>query len=73
MSIHDEGEPDCRAPSLSCDCHFHVFGAAERYPYGTDLRYPPPLAPLEDYLALARRLGCERFVFVQPRDRKSVV
>ena len=66
MSLHDEGEPDFRAPSLSCDCHFHVFGAAERYPYGTDLRYPPPLAPLEDYLALAQRLGFERFVFVQP-------
>lgn len=66
MSIHDEREPDFRAPPLSCDCHFHVFGAAERYPYGTDLRYPPPLALLEDYLALARRLGFERFVFVQP-------
>ena len=66
MSPHDAGEPDFRAPSLSCDCHFHVFGAAERYPYGTDLRYPPPLAPLENYLALARRFGIERFVFVQP-------
>ena len=66
MSLHDAGEPDFRAPSLSCDCHFHVFGAAERYPYGTDLRYPPPLAPLENYLALARRFGIERFVFVQP-------
>ncbi len=66
MSLHDAGEPDFRAPSLSCDAHFHVFGPAERYPYGADLRYAPPLAPLEDYLALARRLGFERFVFVQP-------
>lgn len=66
MSIHDEGEPAFRAPPLSCDCHFHVFGPAARYPYGSDLRYPPPLAPLDDYLALARRLGFERFVFVQP-------
>jgi 2-pyrone-4,6-dicarboxylate lactonase len=66
LSLHDAGEPDFRAPSLSCDAHFHVFGPADRYPYGTDLRYAPPLAPLEDYLALARRLGCERFVFVQP-------
>jgi predicted TIM-barrel fold metal-dependent hydrolase len=43
-----------------------VFGPAERYPYGTDIRYKPPLAPLADYLELARHVGCERFVFVQP-------
>jgi 2-pyrone-4,6-dicarboxylate lactonase len=66
MSLRDEGEPAFRAPPLSCDCHFHVFGPAARYSYGSDLRYPPPLAPLEDYLVLAHRLGFERFVFVQP-------
>jgi len=64
--VHDEGTPAFRAPPLSCDCHFHVFGPADRYPYGTDLRYPPPLAPLEDYLALCGLLGIERYVFVQP-------
>jgi 2-pyrone-4,6-dicarboxylate lactonase len=63
----DEGRPDFRSPPLGCDCHFHVFGPPERYPYDErDLRYAPPLAPVEDYLALARRLGIERFVFVQP-------
>ncbi len=66
MSVHDEGTPAFRAPPLSCDCHFHVFGPADRYPYGTDLRYPPPLAPLDDYLALCGLLGIERYVFVQP-------
>ena len=66
MPAHDEGEPDFKAPPLGCDAHFHVFGPAERYRYGTDLRYPPPLAPLEDYLALSRRMGFERYVFVQP-------
>ena len=66
MSLHDEGTPAFRAPPLSCDCHFHVFGPADRYPYGTDLRYPPPLAPLDDYLALCGLLGIERYVFVQP-------
>jgi predicted TIM-barrel fold metal-dependent hydrolase len=54
-----------RAPAF-CDSHFHVFGPAERYPYGTDIRYKPPLAPLGEYLKLARHLGVERFVFVQP-------
>ena len=62
----EEGAPAFSAPPLSCDSHFHVFGPAERYPYGTDIRYKPPLAPLEDYLALSRHLGIERHVFVQP-------
>ena len=66
MSAHDKIEPAFKAPPLGCDCHFHVFGPAERYKYGADLRYPPPLAPLPDYMALARRFGFERFVFVQP-------
>jgi 2-pyrone-4,6-dicarboxylate lactonase len=66
MSMPENTKPAFRAPALSCDCHFHVFGPAARYPYGTDLRYAPPLAPLSDYLTLARHLGFERFVFVQP-------
>ena len=66
MSAHGTVAPAFRAPPLSCDSHFHVFGPADRYPYGTDLRYAPPLAPLKDYLDVARRLGFERFVFVQP-------
>jgi predicted TIM-barrel fold metal-dependent hydrolase len=49
-----------------CDAHFHVFGPEERYSYASDLRYRPPHAPLTDYLALAARLGIERYVFVQP-------
>src|SRR5262249_20861053 len=57
-------------PPLSCDAHFHVFGPADRYPYGSgtteSLRYAPPLAPLSDFLVLAEQLGFERFVFVQP-------
>ena len=66
MSVDDEGAPAFAAPPLACDSHFHVFGPAERYAYGRDLRYAPPVAPLADYLALARKLGIERYVFVQP-------
>jgi 2-pyrone-4,6-dicarboxylate lactonase len=59
--------PAFTAPARACDAHFHVFGPEERYAYdASDLRYKPPLAPLEDYLAAARRLGFQRFVFVQP-------
>ena len=78
MTPHEEGDPDFQSPRLGCDSHFHVFGPAERYPYNpSDLRYAPPLAPVEDYLALARRLGLERFVFVQPsaygRDNRCML
>ena len=75
--MHDEGNPDFQSPPAGCDCHFHVFGPAERYPCGSDLRYPPPLAPVEDYLRLAKKLGIERFVFVQPsaygRDNRCML
>ena len=55
------------APANACDAHFHVFGPADRYPYGSDqLRYAPPLAPLSEYLQLAKHLGLTRYVFVQP-------
>ena len=62
-------QPLFTAPPQSCDAHFHVFGPADRYPHGgvdEKLRYAPPLAPLEDYLVQARKLGFVRFVFVQP-------
>ena len=55
-----------KAPDHACDAHFHVFGPADQYPYGSDLRYSPPHAPLEEYLKLAKHLGLQRYVFVQP-------
>jgi 2-pyrone-4,6-dicarboxylate lactonase len=74
---HHEGVPDFRSPPLGCDAHFHVFGPADRYPHGADLRYAPPLAPLADFLALSRKLGLARFVFVQPsaygRDNRCML
>ena len=59
--------PAFAAPPHACDAHFHIFGPTERYPHvSTDLRYKPPFAPLADYLQIAKRIGFERFVFVQP-------
>lgn len=70
MADHDPDagrEPALKAPKNACDAHFHVFGPEDRYPYdSSDLRYKPPYEPLEAYLKLARRIGFERFVFVQP-------
>jgi len=75
---HAEGNPDFQSPPAGCDCHFHVFGPAGRYPCNqSDLRYVPPHAPIEDFLALAGKLGLERFVFVQPsaygRDNRCML
>jgi predicted TIM-barrel fold metal-dependent hydrolase len=76
MSAHD-ARPDFKSPPGGCDAHFHVFGPAEHYPYGSDLRYTPPLAPLADYLRLAGTLGLSRCVFVQPsaygRDNRCML
>jgi predicted TIM-barrel fold metal-dependent hydrolase len=74
----DEGNPDFKSPPAGCDCHFHVFGPAGRYPHNqADLRYAPPVAPVEDFLALAKKLRIERFVFVQPsaygRDNRCML
>jgi predicted TIM-barrel fold metal-dependent hydrolase len=76
MSAHD-GQPDFTSPPGGCDAHFHVFGPAQRYPYGSELRYTPPLAPLADFAKLAQKLGLLRFVFVQPsaygRDNRCML
>ena len=66
MSFDPSEKVHFTAPAHACDAHFHVFGPAEKYPFGTDLRYAPPHAPLEDYLQLANHLGISRYVFVQP-------
>ena len=77
MLLEQEAPRAFGAPSLTCDSHFHVFGAADQYPYGGGLRYAPPHTPLTDYLALAGHLGIERFVFVQPsayaRDNRCML
>lgn len=60
-------EVSFKAPPGTCDSHFHVFGDPGRYPLSADRRNTPPSgSALEDYLSLARRLGIERMVFVQP-------
>ncbi|HKW36329.1 MAG TPA: amidohydrolase family protein [Burkholderiales bacterium] len=76
MPAH-QGPPDFTSPPGGCDAHFHVFGPAQRYPYGGELRYAPPLAPLADFVGLARKLGLSRYVFVQPsaygRDNRCML
>lgn len=64
--LEEKLEPAFKSPPGACDTHFHVFGPLDRYPVASLARYEPPYAPLEEYLGLARKLGIERMVFVQP-------
>jgi len=64
-------EPHTRKPGLAfprgtCDCHAHVFGPQERFPYAASRGYTPPDAPTADYVRMLRTIGCERAVLVQP-------
>lgn len=58
--------PKFAMPARACDCHAHVLGPPEKYPYVAQRSYTPPAALLEDYMALHRVLGIERAVIVQP-------
>jgi predicted TIM-barrel fold metal-dependent hydrolase len=58
--------PKFAMPAHACDCHAHVLGPPDKYPYVPNRSYTPPTALLEDYRALHRVLGIERAVIVQP-------
>jgi 2-pyrone-4,6-dicarboxylate lactonase len=57
--------PHFHVPLRACDCHAHVIGAPDHYPFTPKRSYTPPPAPEEDYLAMHRALGIERGVLVQ--------
>ena len=52
-------------PSGAVDCHAHVFGRPDKYPFSPRRPYTPPPVFLEDYLAMHEALGVERGVIVQ--------
>jgi predicted TIM-barrel fold metal-dependent hydrolase len=60
------GPAGFRPPTGACDCHVHVFGPEERYPFAAGRGYTPqpaPLRALRDRMAVT---GLERAVIVQP-------
>ncbi|MCQ4629003.1 putative TIM-barrel fold metal-dependent hydrolase [Shinella sp. BE166] len=59
-------KPDRKLPAGSCDCHAHIFGPQDKYPYSPKRRYTPHDGPLDRYIALLGTLGIERGVLVQP-------
>jgi len=53
-------------PPGACDCHAHVFGPVDQYPYSGQRKYTPPDASLDAYRHMLATLGLSRGVIVQP-------
>jgi predicted TIM-barrel fold metal-dependent hydrolase len=53
-------------PAGACDCHVHVFGTADAFPFVEKRSYTPPPASAEQLLALQNALHLSRVVIVQP-------
>ena len=58
--------PAFEVPRNACDCHVHVFGPADRFPYSSKRLYTPGDASIDDLKALHRALHIERVVIVHP-------
>ena len=57
-------KPSLALPAGACDCHFHLFGPAQRYPVDPASPYTSADALPETYFALQEVLGFERGVLV---------
>jgi len=57
--------PNETPPAGAWDTHAHIFGPSDKFPYAEGRGYTPPDAPVECYLKLLDRLGCEHGLIVQ--------
>jgi len=53
-------------PPNACDCHTHIFGDAQRFPFVAGRTYTPETASVGEMRALHRALHTTRVVIVQP-------
>ena len=53
-------------PANACDCHSHVFGPVDQYPYVDNRTYTPPDASFTQYKQMLDTIGIDRGVIVQP-------
>lgn len=64
-------DPEIRSPRIefpfgAVDCHAHICGPEDLFPYAQERIYTPPDASLASYESLLHMLGVERAVLVQP-------
>lgn len=64
--VADTRKPRVKFPAGACDCHAHVFGPQQRYPFVPNRGYVPPEASIEEYVRMLTAIGCERAVIVHP-------
>jgi len=62
----DPGTPIDSTPSDAWDCHAHIFGPVEQYPFTSDRSFTPPEASLATYRQMLAALGIAHAVIVQP-------
>lgn len=55
-----------QVPKGACDCHTHIFGDAQRFPFATARAYTPAPASIAEMGILHRALHTSRVVIVQP-------
>ena len=53
-------------PPGTCDTHFHIYGPPHLFPYVEERLYTPPAAPIEHWFLIAKAVGIERGILVQP-------
>jgi predicted TIM-barrel fold metal-dependent hydrolase len=58
--------PRLKAPPGAIDCHAHIFGPVEKYPFSPKRLFTPPDVTVQQYRALLATLGIERAVLVTP-------
>jgi 2-pyrone-4,6-dicarboxylate lactonase len=58
--------PRIPLPEGACDCHAHVFGPQDVFPYLPNAAFIPPDASPQAYARMLRTIGCQRAVLVQP-------
>jgi 2-pyrone-4,6-dicarboxylate lactonase len=58
-------KPKLTLPAGATDCHVHVFGPTDRFPYAPNSGFKPGDAPKEQLFALHDMLGITRCVIVQ--------
>ena len=52
-------------PHGACDCHSHIFGDPQKFPFATPRSYTPEIASVDEMRALHRALHMQRVVVVE--------
>jgi predicted TIM-barrel fold metal-dependent hydrolase len=58
--------PNFDVPRDACDCHVHVFGPDQRFPFWSGRTYTPGAASIDELVALHAALKIDRTVIVHP-------